>query len=203
MKTLLKGLGLILLFGILYVVIMVFAYDYLYPYPRGILDESERAAGALNYRIIHSTHVDKDTLLYFSRSNNGVGAKCHVGTYESDKPDLIANFFCEETSSVYFPVNAYGYAKATDPDNTCYLFGTTSDENTVAVSILFYKYAQDEWQEYEMIYDNHAFYYIGFDDSLAECESRIYGYNEDGGITFEWAGQSLSDGGYIQKDQES
>ena len=54
-----------------------------------------------------------------------------------------------------------------------------------------------------MIYDNHAFYYIGFDDSLAECESRIYGYNEDGGITFEWAGQSLSDGGYIQKDQES
>ena len=203
LKGLAKALGLVLLFGILYVCIMVFVYDYLYEYPRGALDVTERDAGALNYRIIHSAHVDRDTLLYFSRSNNGVGAKAHVGTFESDKPDLIANFFCEETSSVYFPVNSYGYVKAMDKDNTCYLFGVTNDENTVAVTISFYIEENDEWKDFDLIYDNQAFYFIGFDENYANRQSSIYGYNEEGGITFQWGGNAMSDGGYIQRDQES
>ena len=96
-----------------------------------------------------------------------------------------------------------GYVKAMDKDNTCYLFGVTNDENTVAVTISFYIEENDEWKDFDLIYDNQAFYFIGFDENYANRQSSIYGYNEEGGITFQWGGNAMSDGGYIQRDQES
>ncbi len=200
MKTFLKALVVVVLFALLYCVGMIGAYHYLYPYPEGYLDTVEREADALNYVLALKHQLDKDTIIYFSRSNNGVGAGIHVGTIDSNKPNIIANFFCEETSSVYFPVNAYGFTKANDAEGTCYLYGATTDENTVKVKIQFYKFETEEYFEYDMVYENQCFYYIGFDENLGPYESRIYGYNEDDGITFEYAGEGLTPGSYISKD---
>ena len=202
MKTLLKIVGTIILFGLLYVGAMVFFYDYFYEYPKGYLDEVEREAGALNYVIVNKVAVDKDTTLYFSRSQNGVGNYVHVGTIDSDLPDFLANFKCQETSSMYFPVNSYGMLKADDADGLTYLFGATTDENTVAVTISFYLYETDEYVDFDMVYDNHTFYYVGFDEKLGPYESRIYGYNEEGGITFEYSGEGLTSGKYISRDKD-
>ncbi|MBR0385222.1 MAG: hypothetical protein IJI05_01580 [Erysipelotrichaceae bacterium] len=200
MKTLLKILGTILLFCLMYGIVMLGVYHYLYPYPEGYLDVVERAAEARNFVIVYKTDLDKDTMLYFSRSNNGVGNQVHVGTIDSKVPHIIGNFYCTETSSVYFPTNAYGYVKADDEEGTCYLYGATTDENTVKVTISFYLYETKEYVDIDMIYDNQVFYFVGFDETLGPYESRIYGFNEDDGITFEYAGEGLTSGGFISKD---
>ena len=202
MKALLKALGLIVLFGVLYIVIMVLAMDYCYPYPNYYLDVVERDDQALNYRVVTFEDLDKDTSLYFSRSSNGAGGNMHVGTIDCGLPRLIRNFFCKGTSSVYYPINSYGYLIATDAEETCILFGSTSDENTVAVTISFYDYAKDSYYDYEMVYDHQNFYYVGFDPYYVNCESRIFGYNEEGGITFEYSGKTLNDG-IISRDTRS
>ena len=121
---------------------------------------------------------------------------------------IISMFFAEIiplNTAVILPnfCISYGYVKAMDKDNTCYLFGVTNDENTVAVTISFYIEENDEWKDFDLIYDNQAFYFIGFDENYANRQSSIYGYNEEGGITFQWGGNAMSDGGYIQRDQES
>ena len=201
LKGFLKAFLIVLLFAVLYVGGMLFAFDFFFEYPRGYLDTAEREANARNYRLVQNIKMDKNSLLYFTRSNNGVGSGMHVGTLDSDWPDFVANLKCTSTSSVYFPINSYGYVKATDEEETCYLFGATSDENTVAVVIRFYPEGED-YKEYNMIYDSQTFYFPGFDESLASLPSRIYGYNETDGITFEYGGEGLKSGTFIAKDAE-
>ncbi len=203
MKTYMKIIGTLVLFALLYMCIMVFFYNYFYAYPKGYLDIVEREAGALNYVIVKKTSIDKDTTIYFSRSNNGVGNQLHVGTIDSNLPDFIANLSCKETSSVYFPINSYGMLKANDSEGLAYLFGATTDENTVAVQIRFYMPDSDEYVDYDLVYDNHVFYYVGIDEKMAANESRIYGLNEEGGVTFEYSGEGLAPGTFISKEKQS
>jgi hypothetical protein len=203
MKSFLKVVLVIVLFAMCYAGVMVFAYDYLYPYPVGVLDDTEREAKALNYKLVVVEDIDSDTTLYFTRSKNGVGNRLHVGTIDSDKPDLLANFFCTETSSVYLPIDAYGYTKATDTDQTCYLYGGTSDENTVSVIIRFYTSPGDYsvYEEMTLPVEEQTFHLVGFDENLAQYSSRIFGINDTDGITFEYAGDPLTVGGYVAKPE--
>lgn len=183
LKGLLKALLVVLLFGICYVGVMVFAYDFFYEYPIGILDEQERADEARYYKLIYSEKIDKNTMMYFTRSNNGVGKGIHFGTFDSEYPDIIANFFCEATSSAYCDTETVCYVTATSSDKTSYLFGATSDENTVMMDVTFY-IAADETVTFDFEYIDQCYYLRDFDVKYAQYESEITGYNADGYATF-------------------
>ena len=209
MKKLVKVLLVILAFLLCYGAIMSFAYDYLYKYPIGYLDTSERAEGYRFYRLIYKEKVgsDKHTLLYFAKSNNGVGLQCHVGTLYCGWPDYFANYFAKETSSYYGPVNAISYGATTGKERLCYLFGTTSDENTVRVVVTFIRGENDEVAiempllAYEDVPNTKCYYYMGFDESLSFYPSRIVGYNTEDGLTFQYNGQPFSEGVFTPEVQ--
>lgn len=184
-KKIFKFFLLVVEFGICFAAAMAFCYDYLYPYPMGILDVEEREANARYYKIVYKEKLDKNTTLYFSRSNNGVGSDVHFGTIDSSLPQFIANFKAESTSSVYIPANTISYTTATD--GTCYLFGVTTDENTVNIDITFYK-SDTETMTYEMKFEDQCFYYQGFDKQWASYDCTITGYNVNGEATFEYYG---------------
>ncbi len=201
MRTLPKVILTILLFFVLYGIIMLGVYHFFYPYPVGYLDVVERADNRLNYKLITQQKLDKETTLYFSRSNNGAGDKLHVGTIDSKWPAFFANYFCDHTSSIYFPINSYGYVTASDDQATCFLFGATSDQNTVKVQIVF-KLNSDEKQVFEADVKDFIFSIPNFDYYYGQFPSYIMGLNEDDGITFEYGGGPLDDGGYISRDPE-
>lgn len=184
-KKLLKAFILLVEFGLCFAAAMAFAYNYLYPYPNGYLDELERADEARYYKVVYKEKVDKHTLLYFSKSNNGVGNSVHFGTINSNMPDFIANFSCKSTSSVYLSCETVSYTITSD--NVCYLFGATQDENTVAIDVTFYQ-SDDNKMTYEMTYSNQCFYYKGFDSQWAQYNCTITGYNQNGEATFEYYG---------------
>ncbi|MGI6608490.1 MAG: hypothetical protein ACOX1F_05890 [Erysipelotrichaceae bacterium] len=186
-KFLIKSVIIIALFAASYFAVMIFAYDYLYPYPKGFLDELERADEARYYALVYKAKVDKNTLVYFTRSKNGVGADLHFGTLDCSKPDLIANFYCESTSSVYMPCNTISYTVTSDESQTCYLFGATQDENTVRIDITFTK-DKENTITYELIFENQCYYYKGFDPSWAQYSFIMTGYNSEEGITFQLYG---------------
>ncbi len=205
MKVFRKIILVVLAFVILYTGVMLVIMDYLYEYPTGYLDEVEREDGALSYKLVYQEQLDSETLLYFTRSSNGAGSTIHIGTIVDTVPDIIANYFCESTSSLYFPINSFGYLN-TDDDNYCILFGATSDQNTVRVAIEFY----DTETEDNVVYDMevleygssnaYVFYCTDFDASaVAGYEATIYGYNSEDGITFYYSGEDLTEGGYISK----
>ncbi len=183
-RKLLKAFILLVEFAICFAAAMAFAYNYLYPYPNGVLDEMERADNARFYKVVYK-EKDGDTLLYFSKSNNGVGNSVHFGTLYSKLPDFVANFKCESTSSVYLTCETVSYTQTTD--GTYYLFGATQDENTVAIDVTFYE-SDDNKMVYEMNYENQCFYYKGFDPSWAQYSCTITGYNQNGEVTFEYYG---------------
>lgn len=187
-KFLIKSVVIVVLFILSYYAVMIVAYDYLYPYPKGFLDELERADEARYYALVHTVKIDKDTLLYFTKSKNGVGADLHFGTLDSSKPDFIANFFCTSTSSVYMPCDTISYTITSDASQTCYLFGATRDENTVSIEITFIK-DEDNKITYELIFENQCFYYKGFDPSWAQYPFVMIGYNSEGFATFELPGE--------------
>ncbi|MGI6510159.1 MAG: hypothetical protein ACOX1L_06255 [Erysipelotrichaceae bacterium] len=187
-KFLIKSVLIIALFALSYGAVMIVAYDYLYPYPKGFLDELERADEARYYALVHKVKIDKDTLLYFTKSKNGVGGELHFGTLDCSKPDFIANFFCEATSSVYMPCDTISYTVTSDASQTCYLFGATEDENTVSIEITFFK-DENNKITYELIFENQCFYYKGFDSSWAQYPFIMTGYNADGYATFEVQGE--------------
>lgn len=187
-KFLIKSVVIIVLFIVSYIGVMIFAYDYLYPYPKGFLDELERADEARYYALVYKEKIDKDTLLYFTKSKNGVGADLHFGTLDCSKPDFIANFFCESTSSVYMKCETISYTITSDPSQTCYLFGATQDENTVRIDITFIK-DENNKITYELIYVKQCFYYKDFDPSWAQYRFIMRGYNSEGYITFELYGE--------------
>ena len=198
MKVLKKIILAVFAFVILYAAIMLGAYHYFFKYPRGYLDEVERAAEKRNYKIaLEETLDDGDTLLYFSRSGNGAGDQLHVGTIYSKYPAIIANFFCEETSSVYFPINTYGYTSTLD-GKYCYLFGATTDENTVKVEITF-EVSGSEKKVYEAAVNEQIFYILGFDYYYAQFPSSILGLNSEDGITFSYDAPAISDGSYVER----
>lgn len=188
-KKILKFFLLVVEFGICFVAAMTFCFDYLYPYPMGILDSEERAVEARYYKLVYKEKLDKETTLYFSRSNNGVGDQVHFGTIDSKMPNFIANFFCESTSSVYIPTNTISYTVSSD--NVCYLFGVTEDLNTVNVDVTFYD-DSDQEITYEMIFADQCFYYVGFDSQWASKNCIITGYNEFGEATFEYYGSGFN-----------
>ncbi|MDI9539860.1 MAG: hypothetical protein QM204_00070 [Bacillota bacterium] len=187
-KFLIKSVIIIALFALSYGVVMIVAYDYLYPYPKGFLDDLERADEARYYALVHKVKIDKDTLLYFTKSKNGVGADLHFGTLDCSKPDIIANFFCESTSSVYMPCDTLSYTVTSDSSQTCYLFGATQDENTVRISVTFIK-DENNKITYELIFENQCYYYKGFDSSWAQYPFVMTGHNSEGFITFELYGE--------------
>ncbi len=201
MKTFAKILLLLIAFALCYAGIMLFAYNYLYPYPTGYLDEIERADERLSYKLVYSKYIDNgDTIFYFTRSSNGAGPQLHVGTIESDKPRIIASFFCESTSSLYFPINSYGYVTTSKGRNHVYLFGSTSDENTVRVEFLFYP-SPSEPVVVNATYEDQYYYVMDFDVTLASYSSEVIGYNESDGVTFRYGGSGLSDGSVIVQDK--
>ncbi|MBQ1827087.1 MAG: hypothetical protein II126_03855, partial [Erysipelotrichaceae bacterium] len=192
MKTLLKGLGIIIAFVVLYVVIMLFAYQYLYPYPVGYLDNFERDNGMLQYKLVNKYAITDETTLYFTRESNGTGKKVHVGTLWCKYPKIVRNFYSETTSWTVIPANAYGYATTTDGIN--YLFGHTGDMNTVKVVITFHKPDNTD-VELEMKYDGleeETFYYVNFDTDLLNYPSTIEGLNEEDGICFSYSGPAFN-----------
>ena len=159
MRFLEKTISTLLTFVFLYVLIMVGVYHFIYPYPVGALDEMERNDGALTYRLIDSRYLDKDTILYFTRSKNGAGDKAHIGTYDSQLPTLIANFKCESTSSRYIPMDCYGILTTENRDEYHILYGATRDENTVAVKIIFFGEDGDNIS-YRLPVEDFFFYYV-------------------------------------------
>ncbi len=181
MKTRTKVIITMLTFVLLYGVIMLFAYQYLYPYPKGYVDDLERTDKALNYRQVFATAVDSDTTVYITKSLTS--SAYHFGTLDCSWPKYFKNFFCKSTSSVYFPVDSYGYVTTNDSSVSSYLFGATSDMNTVKVVISFTVSATIS-QDYEMVYADQTFYCTGFDPQYAAYPSTITAYNESGGITF-------------------
>ncbi len=201
MKTFVKAVLIILAFALCYCGIMLAVYDTFYTYPKGYLDVVERNDKALSYAIIRKVDLREDgkTILYFSRSSNGGGDKAHFGIITSSLPVIFANFKAESSCSVYLPMDAYGYCTTKLSDHPCYLFGTTTDENTITVRVTFFLEG-DQTQSIDMPVENKCFYCEKFDQSLAQYESRIYGFNEEGGITFEYAGDPLTDGGYIARN---
>jgi len=201
MKKLKKAILIVLAFVLCYVGVMIIAYDYLYEYPNGVLDTMEREDNARYFKVVYKTHLaeDKKTLLYFSRGNNGVGKEAHVGTLRSNLPDIVANFDAVSTSSYYIPVNAISWGVINNDTKLYYLFGLTTDQNTVRVKIVFTK-DDETTKEYEMNYQSQCFYYIGFDTSWADAKAHIIGYNKKGGITFQYYGQGMAEGEYIEKD---
>ncbi len=202
MRFLEKVITTLLTFVFLYTLIMIGVYHFIYPYPVGALDEMERRDGALTYRLIDSRYLDKDTIIYFTRSKNGAGDRAHVGTYDSQLPTLIANFKCESTSSQYLPMDSYGILKTNNRDNYYILYGGTRDENTVAVKIVFYG-EDDNNTSIRIPVDDFFFYTVGINPELLNQESRIYGLNYEDGITFEYGGDALIEPGYISKYKES
>ncbi len=190
MKILLKILLIVILFVAGYFGIMTVAYDYLYPYPVGILDEIERADEARFYRCISKTKVDDDTLVFFSRSNNGVGTDIHFGTLDSNMPDILANKFCTLTSSIYMPTETIAYTIATSDDKTVYLFGATGDMNTESITVTFYD-GENAVKEYEAEFKDGCYFVRFFDTSLAQYPCSVTGYNEEGYATFEYFYQPL------------
>ena len=183
-KKLLKAFILLLEFVICFGAAMAFAYNYLYPYPNGVLDEMERNDNARFYKVVYKVK-DGNTLVYFSKSNNGVGSSIHFGTLNSKLPNFIANFKCESTSSVYIECETVSYTMTTD--GVYYLFGATQDENTVGIDVTFYE-SDDNKMVYEMTYENQCYYYKGFDPTWAQYDCTITGYNENGEITFQYYG---------------
>lgn len=202
MRFLEKTISTLLTFVFLYVLIMVGVYHFIYPYPVGALDEMERNDGALTYRLIDSRYLDKDTILYFTRSKNGAGDKAHIGTYDSQLPTLIANFKCESTSSRYIPMDCYGILTTENRDEYHILYGATRDENTVAVKIIFFGEDGDNIS-YRLPVEDFFFYYVGVDPEVYGRESYIYGLNFEDGITFEYGGESMEEKGYISKYKDS
>ncbi|MBQ1877441.1 MAG: hypothetical protein IJS38_05015 [Erysipelotrichaceae bacterium] len=201
MKTFAKILLILIAFALCYAGVMLFAYNYLYPYPTGYLDEIERADEKLSYKLVYSKYFDDGkTIFYFTRSSNGAGNQMHVGTIESDKNKYIASFFCESTSSLYYPNNAYGYVTTNRGRNHVYLFGSTSDENTVRVEFLFYL-TPDNPTVLEATYEDQYYYVMDFDVTLASYSSEVIGYNENDGVTFRYGGPTLSDGSVIVQDK--
>jgi len=201
MKVLKKITTLLLTFVFLYCLIMVGVYHFIYPYPVGALDIMERENNALTYRLMYDKYLDKDTMFYFTRSKNGAGDKGHVGTYDSDLPTLIANFKCEQTSSVFIPMDCYGILNTKNADNYFILYGATQDENTVAVKITFYVPDGDDIV-YRIPVNDHFFYMVGVAPECLNYESRILGLNFEDGITFEYSGDPLTEPGFIPKYQE-
>ena len=205
MKTLLKALGIIIAFVVLYVVIMLFAYQYLYPYPTGYLDNFERDNGMLQYKLVNKYDINEETLLYFTRESNGTGKKVHVGTLWCKYPKIVRNFYCETTSWTVVPANSYGYAVTTD--GIYYLFGHTGDMNTVKVLITFHKPDGTD-VELEMNYDGleeQTFYYLNFDTDLLNYPSTVEGLNEEDGICFTYSGEAfntLEDRHYISQSSK-
>ncbi len=196
MKKLRKAILIILAFVICYMGIMVVAYDYLYPYPTGALDTIEREDDALFYGVVRQVDINSDTILYFSRSSNGSGTSLHVGTLKSSVPEIIGNLFYESTSSYYLPINTISYGRISDTGEY-YLFGATSDLNTVRVVITFYVGDSEEtYKVYEMDFEDQTFYYLGFDPSDADYSCRVVGYNDSEGITFSYNGDPISVGEY-------
>ena len=202
MKFLRKVVSVLLSFVLLYGLIMVGVYHFIFPYPTGVLDEMERDAGALTYRLVMDKYLDKDSLLYFTRSKNGAGDKAHVGTFDSDLPHLIANFKCTATSDVYIPMDCYGVLKTDNNDSYYIIYGTTRDENTVNVKITFYVPDGDNIV-YRIPVEDHFFYLVGADPRILECESRILGLNDEEGITFEYSGEALHEPNFVPKYQQS
>lgn len=191
MKYILKGLGIILAFCLLYVAIMLAGYQYLYPYPVGYLDRYERDNKMLQYRLVQQYELNSETTLYFTREKNGTGKQVHVGTLKCDKPKIIRNFFCETTSAVVFPINSYGYATTSDGIN--YLFGQTTDMNTVAILVTFF--TDDGDVELKLRYagrEEEMFYLKNFDMELLNWPSMIEGLNEDDGICFSYSGPAFT-----------
>jgi len=183
LRGLAKALLVIILFGLCYVGVMVFAYDFFYEYPIGVLDNQERADEARYYKLVYSKKIDKNTMMYFTRANNGVGTNIHFGTYDSEYPNIIANFFCESTSSVYCPTETICYVTASSSDRTSYLFGATSDENTVDIVVTFY-IDTDETKAFELEMVDQCYYLRDFDTKYAQYRGDITGYNADGYATF-------------------
>ena len=202
MKFLRKTVYVLLSFVLLYGLIMAGVYHFIFPYPTGVLDEMERDAGALTYRLMIDKYLDKDSLLYFSRSKNGGGDKAHVGTFDSDLPHLLANFKCTATSDVYIPMDCYGVLKTNNADNYYIIYGATRDENTVNVKITFYVPEGDEIS-YRIPVEDHFFYFVGAKEEILNYESRILGLNAEEGITFEYSGEALVEPNFIAKYQES
>ncbi|MBO4218294.1 MAG: hypothetical protein IKX74_07345 [Erysipelotrichaceae bacterium] len=208
MKPWLKALLIVLAFGLCYVGAMSFAYNYLYKYPVGFLDTMERNDGARFYRVIYKEKIgsDKKTLLYFAKSNNGVGLDAHVGTLYCKWPDYFANYFCKSTSSYYIPVNTISYGETHDDQHLCYLFGSTSDENTVRVVVTFVRGENDEvaiemeMLPYEKVKNTKCYYKLGFEKQLAQYPCRIVGYNANDGITFQYKGKPFEEGQYTPEN---
>lgn len=203
MKTFLKGIGIIVAFVVLYVAIMLFAYNshYLYPFPTGYLDNFERENGLLQYKLINDYEIDKNTTLYFTRESNGTGKKVHVGTLYCKYPKFLRNFYSETTSWCVFPINSYGYLKTTD--GIPYLFGHTGDMNTVKVLITFHKPDGDVelYMNYNEI-EESTFYYLNFDLDLLNYPSTIEGLNDENGICFTYSGDAfvnITDKNYISQ----
>lgn len=201
MRFLRKTVYVLLAFVLLYVLIMAGVYHFIFPYPTGILDETERSAGALTYRLMIDKYLDKDSLIFFTRSKNGGGDKAHVGTLDSDLPHLIANFKCTATSDVYIPMDCYGVLKTENSDNYYIIYRATRDENTVDVKITFYV-PEGENIVYRIPVEDHFFYYVGAVPEVLEYESRILGLNDEEGITFEYSGEALHEPNFVAKYQE-
>ena len=184
MKTRNKVILVVLSFIFLYGVIMLFAYRYLYPYPVGYLDDLERRDNALNYKQVFATKIDANTTVYMTRALSS--SAYHFGTIDSNMPDILANFQCTSTSSVYFPVDSYGFVTTADSAGVSYLFGAISDMNTVKVTISF-QVSATEVKTYDTVYQDQTFYCAGFDPHYAAYPSTISAYNEGGGITFQYS----------------
>ena len=203
MKTFIKAMLIILAFALCYCGIMLVVYNKFYTYPKGYLDIVERNDKALSYAIIRKVDLNQDgkTILYFSRSSNGGGDKAHFGIISSSLPPVFANFNAESNASAYLPMDAYGYCTTTLKDHPCYLYGTTTDSNTVTVRVTFFLEG-DETRSVDMEVSRKCFLSENFDATLAQYPSRIYGFNADGGITFEYEGEAMSNGGYIAKNKQ-
>ena len=200
MKTYKKVILIILAFILCYGGFMLVVYNKFYDYPKGYLDIIEREDNALSYAIIQKDDLEKNgkTILYISRSSAGGGSQAHFGIISSSLPPVFANFKAESQASVYFPMNAYGFTTTTNSKHPQYLFGTTTDMNTVMVRISFFV-SDDDIRSVDIDVKGRCFYTETFDPSIVNYPSRIYGFNDEGGITFEYAGDALKDGGYIAK----
>lgn len=197
LKTFIKVFIYILLFLGAYTAIMLVAYNYFYEYPKGILDVSEREENQRMYAIVHQEKIDNNTLIFFSRNKNGTGGTLHFGTIDSDLPKFLANFKSDITSSSYIPTETIGYITASSSDRSTYLFGATSNVNSVKCVVRFYDNEDDEpIKEYEMKIREQCFYYKGFDPKWANYNCTITLYDSDGYLVLQYKGTPFKEGEY-------
>ena len=176
-KKLLKALFIIILFVVMYAGIMICAYHYFYKYPKGYLDTLERNDGYKLYEVDYTENYDEYTLMYFARSNAGYGTKIHVGTLYCDKPEIIANFFCKDTSSNYSEANNINYSETSD--GKCYLYGLTTYDSVDSMKVIIH-IDDKNTKEYDLIYDYYWYYNLNFNKADANYPVDLVAYNEDG-----------------------